>query len=59
MASRTMRGTFIWAIGSGLLAAVVGFSLSVPFDLPTGPAMIAVSGVLLLIVWLVRLPQRH
>jgi zinc transport system permease protein len=59
IASRTMRGTFVWAIGSGLLAAVVGFSLSVPFDLPTGPAMIAVSGALLLLVWLVRLPHRH
>jgi zinc transport system permease protein len=58
LATRSMSGTFGWAIGSGLIAAIVGFSLSVPFDLPTGPAMIAVSGVLLFIAWLIRLRQR-
>ena len=30
--------------GPALAAAVIGFTLSVPFDLPTGPAIIAVSG---------------
>lgn len=59
LVSRSMRGTFGWAIGAGLAAAVVGFSLSVPFDLPTGPTMIAVSGVLLLIAWLIRLTQHR
>ncbi len=59
LVSRSMAGTFGWAIASGLIAAVVGFSLSVPFDLPTGPTMIAVSGALLLIAWLIRLGQRR
>ena len=49
--SRSMAGTFAWAVAAALLAAVVGFSLSVPFDLPTGPAIIAVSGVLTLLAW--------
>lgn len=59
LVSRSMRRTLGGAIGSGLLAAVVGFSVSIPFDLPTGPAMIAMSGVLLLLAWLIRLGQNR
>src|SRR5687768_14608910 len=44
--SRSMAGTFAVSILSGLIAAIVGFSLSVPWDLPSGPTIIAVSGVL-------------
>jgi zinc transport system permease protein len=46
-----MAGVFAWAVGAGLLAAVVGFSLSVPFDLPTGPAIVAVSGAFVVLAW--------
>jgi zinc transport system permease protein len=56
--SRGMRGTFTWAIAAALVAAVLGFSLSVPFDLPTGPAIIAVSGVLVVFAWLVHVARR-
>jgi zinc transport system permease protein len=49
-----MRGIFAIAIGSALLAALAGFSLSVPFDLPSGPTIIAVSGVIALSAWVVR-----
>ena len=49
-----MRGIFAIAVGSALLAALAGFSLSVPFDLPSGPTIIAVSGVLALAAWVVR-----
>lgn len=52
--ARSMAGIFGIAIGSALLAAVVGFSLSVPFDLPSGPTIIAVSGVLALAGWAVK-----
>jgi ABC-type Mn2+/Zn2+ transport system permease subunit len=52
--SRSMVGMFAWSVASGLLAALVGFSLSVPFDLPSGPAIIAVSGVIVLAAWLFR-----
>src|SRR5687768_2132553 len=45
LVARSMRGIFTAAVVSGLLAALIGFSLSVPFDLPSGPAIIAVSGV--------------
>jgi ABC-type Mn2+/Zn2+ transport system permease subunit len=41
-------------VASALVAVAVGFSLSVPFDLPSAPAMIAVSGVLALLAWVVR-----
>jgi zinc transport system permease protein len=52
--ARGMGGVFAWAIGAGLAAAVIGFSLSVPFDLPTGPAIVAVSGALVILAWLTR-----
>ena len=52
--SRGMGGMFAWSVGSGLLAALIGFSLSVPFDLPSGPAIVAVSGVFVLLAWLLR-----
>jgi ABC-type Mn2+/Zn2+ transport system permease subunit len=52
--SRSMAGTFGISLASALIAAVVGFSLSVPFDLPTGPAIIAVSGALVVVAWVVR-----
>lgn len=52
--TRTMRGLFAWAIGTALLAAVIGFSISIPFDLPTGPAMIGVSGAIALLAWAAR-----
>lgn len=59
LVAQSMRGTFAFAIGSALVAAVVGFTLSVPYDLPTGPTIIAVSGALVLVAWLVRLRQRR
>lgn len=49
-----MRGIFTAAIASALIAALLGFSLSVPFDLPSGPTIIAVSGALALGAWGVR-----
>ena len=52
--ARSMAGIFGVAIGSALLAALIGFSLSVPFDLPSGPAIIAVSGILALLSWGIR-----
>ena len=52
--ARSMAGIFSVAVGSGILAAVIGFSLSVPFDLPSGPAIIASSGALALLAWLGR-----
>lgn len=52
--ARGMTGVFAWAIGAGMAAAVIGFSLSIPFDLPTGPAIVAVSGALVILAWLLR-----
>lgn len=52
--ARSMAGIFAVAVISAIVAAVVGFSLSVPFDLPSGPAIIASSGFLALVAWLVR-----
>jgi ABC-type Mn2+/Zn2+ transport system permease subunit len=52
--ARSMGTIFTVAIVSALLAALIGFSLSVPFDLPSGPAIIAVSGMIALAAWGVR-----
>ncbi|MDB4876933.1 MAG: hypothetical protein JWM41_3379 [Gemmatimonadetes bacterium] len=57
--ARSMGGIFITAILSALVASFVGFSLSVPFDLPSGPAIIAVSGALAVVAWLIRSLQRR
>jgi ABC-type Mn2+/Zn2+ transport system permease subunit len=48
----SMAMTFAVSIASALVAAVAGFVLSVPFDLPTGPTMIAVSGALVVLAWI-------
>lgn len=47
----SMRATFIVSVGSALLAAVIGFAASIPLDLPSGPTIIAVSGVLAFLAW--------
>jgi ABC-type Mn2+/Zn2+ transport system permease subunit len=52
--SASMRGTISWAVLSAILAVLIGFTLSVPFDLPSAPAIIAVQGVLVFLAWLVR-----
>lgn len=52
--ARNMSGTFAVSVGSAIVAAVVGFTLSVPFDLPSGPAISAVSGVLVALAWVVQ-----
>jgi zinc transport system permease protein len=52
--SGTMAGTITWAVVSAVVAVAVGFSLSVGFDLPSAPAMIAISGLLTTLAWLVR-----
>jgi len=52
--SQTMRGVFCWSVVSALAAAFVGFSLSVPFDLPSGPAISAASGALVTLAWVGR-----
>ena len=57
--ARSMSGIFTVAVLSAVVAAIVGFSLSVPFDLPSGPAIIACSAVLALLAWPVRLLQRR
>ena len=57
--ARSMGAAFFWAVAAAFVAAVVGFSISVPFDLPSGPAIIAVSGALALVAWLVRVAQRR
>jgi zinc transport system permease protein len=57
--ARSMAGIFVVSVTSALVAAVVGFSLSVPFDLPSGPAIIAVSGALALLAWAARRLQKR
>jgi ABC-type Mn2+/Zn2+ transport system permease subunit len=57
--ARSMSGTFMWSVIAAVIAAIVGFTVSIPFDLPSGPAIIAVSGVLALLAFVVRVLQRR
>jgi ABC-type Mn2+/Zn2+ transport system permease subunit len=57
--ARGMAGVFAWSAASALVAAVVGFTLSVPFDLPTSPTIICVSGALMLLAWAVAKVARR
>jgi zinc transport system permease protein len=59
LVARSMGAMFACAVGSAVVAAVVGFSLSVPYDLPSGPAIIAVSAAICGLAWMVRLAQRR
>ena len=59
LVARSMAGTFAVSIISGLVAAIAGFTLSIPFDLPSGPTIIAVSGALAVMAFLMRLIQRR
>lgn len=54
LAARGMAGTFLVAGLAAAVAVVGGFVLSIPFDLPTGSAIIAVSGALVVVAWVVR-----
>jgi zinc transport system permease protein len=56
--ARGMAGVFFWSVASAVMAAVIGFIVSVPYDLPTGPTMICVSGALALAAWGIRRLQR-
>lgn len=52
--ARGMAGTFMVAGAAAAIAVVGGFLMSVPFDLPTGSAIIAVSGLLVVLAWVIR-----
>lgn len=59
LVARSMGGIFVVAVLAAVIAAFTGFTMSIPFDLPSGPAIIAVSGVLALLGWAVRAIQRR
>jgi ABC-type Mn2+/Zn2+ transport system permease subunit len=52
--ARRLAGVFAWSIASSLVATAVGFTASIPLDLPTGPAIVAVSGAIAAAAWLFR-----
>jgi len=51
---RSVPSVIFWSAASGVLAAALGFMLSVRFDLPTGPAIVATSGGFLAVAWWVN-----
>ncbi len=51
--SQKMKHIYVIAIGSACAATVIGLSLSVTKDVPSGPAIAAVSFVMCAIAWLV------
>ena len=54
LVARNMGGIFAVAIVAAALAVGFGFVMSIPFDLPTGSAIIAASGLLVLLAWAAR-----
>jgi len=54
----SMATVLAWSVSSGLVAAAIGFMTSVQFDLPTGPAIVATSGVFLAFASLGRFVAR-
>jgi zinc transport system permease protein len=59
LVARSMTTMFVVSVSSAILAAVVGFALSVPYDLPSGPSIVAASSVIVGLGWLARLAQRR
>lgn len=57
--ARGMRGVFLVAALAAATASVVGFVVSIPFDLPSGAAIIAASGALVLLAWGYRTLRPH
>jgi ABC-type Mn2+/Zn2+ transport system permease subunit len=49
LVARGLRGTFVVAMGTALLAVFLGIWLSYRFDFPSGPMIVAVLGGLLLV----------
>ncbi|MBM4188476.1 MAG: metal ABC transporter permease [Gemmatimonadetes bacterium] len=56
---RTIGQVFAVSIAAAVLAAAVGFGASIPLDLPTGPAIAAVSALLALLAWSARRLRRE
>jgi len=54
LAARRMVGAFTIAVASAVVSTLVGFALSLKWDLPISPPIIAVSAALLGTVWLAR-----
>lgn len=52
--AKGMRGVSSWAVGSGLFAAAAGVWLSIQFDLPSGPCIVATSSALVLLALALR-----
>jgi ABC-type Mn2+/Zn2+ transport system permease subunit len=51
---RTLRVSFVLAIGAGMLSALVGISISYVADLPSGPTIVAVNAAVLWVVFSIR-----
>lgn len=52
--ARTMPGAIGLSVAAAILATIVGFALSVTYDLPTAPAIAACGGALAVLVWSIR-----
>jgi len=50
----SLGAVIFWSASSGVTAAAGGFVLSVRFDLPSGPAIVATSGIFLALAWGLR-----
>jgi ABC-type Mn2+/Zn2+ transport system permease subunit len=51
--AHSMAATYVLSVGAALCASLAGFLISIIYDLPTAPAIIACSGVLTALAWIV------
>jgi len=51
--TENLKKAFAVGIGASVMAAVLGLYLSFRFDLPSGPAIVGISSVLLAVAWVV------
>jgi ABC-type Mn2+/Zn2+ transport system permease subunit len=55
--ARTMPGAIGLSVGAAVVATLVGFALSVTYDLPTAPAIAACGGVVAMVIWAIKAVQ--
>ncbi len=52
--ARRVKNIFLWSVGIGMIAPVVGLFFAFRFDFPASPAIVTVASFVLGVAWLVR-----
>jgi len=52
--ARRVKNIFLWSVGIGMVAPVVGLFFAFRFDFPASPAIVSVASFVLGVAWLIR-----